>query len=159
MKILKWLLTSKTGIAVLIAIPVVIGAAAAQFYYFEKPVLEKKEALKKGGNTLEKIADALEKASKDGQQTWPRRSEWFPKNLPCAASLKVKRVPPWDRLGFEEFTQTQFQYRLDTFKGKYILRARSDSDCDGVFAIHTIEGATDWTSSFRRTSTTKNSKE
>lgn len=158
MKIIKWLLSSKIGLALLIGIIAIATAGAAQFYFFEKPEIEKKNAIEEGAETLERIADLLEEASKSGGK-WPEITTWFPKYLPCAAKVTITTIPPWNKLGFKTGSKTKFQYRLETQNDGYILRARTDSDCDGIFAIYTIEGTTDWPSSFRREFTIQNKKE
>ncbi len=124
----------------------VVGAAMGVAYglrvaLVDLPAMRAKEAARIGAATLEemgeRLADALDTAE-DKPLDLPTLTEWYPANVPCAADapLPMPREAVWDVLGLPaDDSRTKFQYRFQKNGAGYEIRARRDSDCDGLYAV------------------------
>jgi len=151
--ILNFFFMTNTGRIVFVCLLLILGAYVGRIVLVDAPQAEKKEQREVGPRRLDEMASRLQKAISDGDDHFvdslPQRSAWYPADLPCAARKKApeKREPIWDLLGMERGVEVGYQYRFDRSDGVFTLRARRDSDCDGIYVVHTLEGRTDdWSS-------------
>ena len=157
---LSWFKTSPTGRAIVLALVALIVVAALRFVYYELPQQEEIAAKQSGIESLENAADALEDLAKAGGHERVERTAWFPSNYACGIDVTLAEVPEiWKALGFKPGDTSRYQYRLDTTDDGYRIIARTETDCDGIFATYEITGSTNWTSTFTRRATSQNVKE
>lgn len=165
--ILKFLFTNNTGRALLVGLIFLGSMAAARWYYVDRPRALEDEARGAGAALLESMAEQLEDARSNADdteafaKTLPARTEWYPADLPCGARIDfpIERDPVWEVLGAPTKGKTAFQYRFERFDGVFKLRARRDSDCDNLYTVHTLTGRTDWTTMTNSELETQNSGE
>ena len=136
----------------------VVGSAyLGRFYYVDMPKLRQTEQAKTGPERVIEIAEKLQSEftrAEDGDafvQSLPKRTAWNPATLECGASGTFDEGDSafWSMLGVEAVKETLFQYRFERMGDAYLLRARRDSDCDGLHVVHLLRGNTDWTAILR----------
>ncbi len=150
--VLNFLLKKPLGQGILIASLVVLSAYAGRLYYVDLPKMQMEEAAKAGPEQLEASASALNDAMSAAANktafvdSLPKMTEWYPASLPCDASADypAPRDAVWDTLQLPKDGKTEFQYRFNRHDTGFVIRARRDSDCDGVYVVHTLRGGTDW---------------
>jgi hypothetical protein len=164
-KLVHFITQTNTGRLIVVALALVLGAYAARLYFVDLPAREEKAAAAAGSETIDAMADRLEQAiSERGEEMaekLPARTAWYPETLPCAAEVKfgTPSDPIWSTLGVKSEQKTAFQYRFEYSDDRFVIRARRDSDCDGIYAVWTLEGRTDWSAVLGRTIEAQNSKE
>ena len=152
--VLKYLFGTTTGRAIVVGLIFLGAMAAARWYYVDRPRQLEEEARGAGAALLESMAEQLDDArdeASDGDafaNSLPERTEWYPADLPCDARIPfpVERDAVWEVLGAPSKGKTAFQYRFEKTENTFTLRARRDSDCDGIFSVHKLTGSTDWAS-------------
>lgn len=152
-KVIKFLFTTNPGRLLLVGAIFLGAMSVARWYYVDRPRMMADEARGAGAALLESMAERLEDARSEADDadafaaSLPERSDWYPRQLPCASSVPfpTDRQPIWDLLDAPTEGTTEFQYRFERHDDVFILRARRDSDCDNLYAVHTLTGRTNWT--------------
>ncbi len=137
-----------------------ICVAAAYFgrlYYVDYPTHQATEEAKSGAERLEEMASMLDDAlsAAEDRQAFvaglPPLTSWNPVEIACGGYEGEFHgdLPIWKTLGIESGKKTRFQYRFEKSDLGFVLRARRDVDCDGIYVVHTLEGVTNWSSSLR----------
>lgn len=160
-----FLTQTNTGRLLVVALALLLGAYGARLYFVDMPARQEKEQAAAGSERIEAMADALEdvigERGAEMGEGLPTRTAWHPADLPCAARKKfgTPNDPVWGTLGVDPEEETAFQYRFEYSDEQFVIRARRDSDCDGLYAIWTLEGHTDWSGLLGRTVRAQNSDE
>lgn len=156
-KIFEFFFKKPIGQFIGIGLFCVAVAYLGRLYYVDLPAHEAKTEAKAGAERLEEMASKLDSglsAAEDRQAFvagLPPLTSWNPVELACGGyegefhgDLEI-----WQTLGIESGAKTRFQYRFEKSDLGFVLRARRDSDCDGIYVTHTLEGVTNWTSTLR----------
>ncbi|MCA9672495.1 MAG: hypothetical protein KC503_43170 [Myxococcales bacterium] len=139
------------GVMASIAIPAFIK------YQRKAKTVEATESLDKlrVGARLYYRADHYSKRGKLLPKQFPRgQTGWTPKQIcckqpggKCPADRKVWRKDPWRALNFEISEAHRYQYRYRASgsgkKSTFVIEARGDLDCDGVFSNYKLQGDID----------------
>ena len=164
-RVVQYFRNSPTAGIITVGLLIVGAFYAARLYYVDVPKLEQKAESQAGAERLEAMADALEEyigaEGKAAAASLPARTDWYPRELPCAGEVAFGAAdsPIWATMKVEADETTAFQYRFEYLEDHFVLRARRDSDCDGLYAVWVLEGRTDWSALLGRTTSAQNVRE
>ena len=152
--VLTFLFKKPSGQALLVGLLVAATAYGARLYYVDLPRKQEVGRAQAGPAQLEAMAEALDAAMSSAPdrdafvETLPKITQWYPADIPCdgAGSFSPTRAPVWDTLALPKDGESEFQYRFDRHGTGFVLRSRRDTDCDGIYVVHTLRAASDWAS-------------
>lgn len=120
-----------------LGIVVLVGFWAARLYLVDMPKRDRAKIASSGKEILSVLAQNM---SRDAD-TLPVLTQWYPTDLPCGLEGTFSVDPFWQGLGLKVDTKSHYQYRFHRVDEKYTLMARRDSDCDGLFVVHRMDGS------------------
>lgn len=144
-------LKKPTGQFIAIAVFLAGVSYTARLVYVDKPREDEALRARSGADRVVEIAQQLVSTGEGAENsdaflnTMPEFADWYPSNMPCGLPVKLQKPDPfWQSIGFKDGAETFYQYRFERRGAAFVIRARRDQDCDGLFAVHTVRGGLKW---------------
>lgn len=145
-KVLHFLFKKPVGQFLSVGLIFVAVAYLGRLYYVDLPEYEEQQETAGAADRLEVMARTLDEnlaGSETPQQLLdaaPEFTAWNPFDLPCGGYTAEFHgdAEIWTLLGIENGAETKFQYRFERRGGDILLRARRDTDCDGLYSTYSL---------------------
>lgn len=163
-KFIDFFTKTQTGRALAIAAVVLALAYGGKQYYTHTNESQRTRDARDANGTLTTMADSLEAHLEDSDDAelddLPAHSGWFPERLDCGADSSFPEPDGvWSWMGIEAGEATRFQFRVERIDEGFRLRARRDSDCDGLYYVITQDSRESMTGGFYRRTESQNVNE
>lgn len=144
---------------------VVIAVASALKLYADRDVVDPAAQRAQIDDHLLALHDALKDTLKQSPDpdvamaNLPHSLPWLPANLRCADQPQTpttQDAAAWAQLGWPLVTQETprayaYQITVRRVDSKVAWIARRDTDCDGIYEVHTLRGDLGWGDTFKST--------
>lgn len=151
-KIRQFLTRSAVGRALTFGLVLMLVAYGVKLFYLDNKEAEQQRDQREAAGALEAMAATLTERLQSADDLkaafdeLPEATGWYPERIACGRTATLEAPDAfWQGLGLEAGQSVGLQYRFERTEDAFVILARRDDDCDGIFFVARLDGLANWT--------------